>query len=190
MNTDEYYMKEAIAVGKEALANEEVPVGCVVIDEHGNIVAKGRNHTKEYQDGTQHAELLCIDQLLKQNINMKRCILYVTCEPCIMCAEALRQCGINKIIYGCSNPRFGGCGSILSIIPSVCYPFSHQHQHENENQNQNQNLNQNEIRHQFDETNAFCYHSFMEQEGLQLLQQFFALGNESAPEELRKKRKD
>ena len=174
MNTDEYYMKEAIKIGEEALQQSEVPVGCVIVNEKGEIVATGRNHTKEYQDGTQHAELICIDQMIQKQINMKRCILYVTCEPCIMCAEALKQCGINKIIYGCSNQRFGGCGSILSVIPSEQYPS---------------NEDKEKRKYTFEETESFCYHSLMEKEGLHLLQQFFALGNLSAPEELRKKRK-
>ena len=176
IQNDEYYMKEAIKIGQEALEQNEVPVGCVIVDEHGQIVATGRNHTKEFQDGTQHAELICIDQLLAKKINMKRCILYVTCEPCIMCAEALKQCGINKIIYGCSNQRFGGCGSILTVINSSLYPSSLDKSHSSPDR--------------FSESFSFCFHSFMEKEGLDLLQQFFSMTNSNAPPELRKQKKN
>ena len=169
---DKYYMKEALLLGEEALKQGEVPVGCIIINEKGEIIAKGRNHTKEYQDGTQHAELLCIDQLIEKGIDMTKCILYVTCEPCIMCAEALRQCKLTKIIYGCSNSRFGGCKSTFSLLPTEPYPFEESHK--------------SEI---ITMPEQFCYHSFMEKEGLDLLQRFFSMGNPSAPESNRKKRR-
>ncbi|EKE36958.1 hypothetical protein ENUP19_0265G0025 [Entamoeba nuttalli] len=164
MQDDKYYMNEALKMGQEALNIGEVPVGCVVINSKGEIVAKGRNHTKEFQDGTQHAEIVCINQLVEKHVHLSECILYVTCEPCIMCAEALKQCGITKIIYGCSNARFGGCGSVMTIIKSSLYKSNHE-------------IN-------------YCYHSLMELEGLELLKCFFSMENEKAPEPNKKRKKE
>ncbi|ELP83741.1 hypothetical protein EIN_469550 [Entamoeba invadens IP1] len=164
METDKKYMSLALEIGREALKALEVPVGCVIVTSDGKVVAQGRNRTKEFQDGTLHAEIVCIDQLVEHNINFQDCTLYVTCEPCIMCASALVECGITKIIYGCSNQRFGGCGSVMTVFNAQYYTE--------------------------DKPDHFCMKGFMEDEGLVLLKDFFSLENASAPEPCKKRKVD
>ena len=122
-NRDEKFMKEALILGEEALRNGEIPVGCVFVytDDNNNdvIIGKGTNRTNETRNGTSHAEIMALnDIMLSQGHDpsiIRRCDLYVTCEPCIMCAAALSKLGIKKVYFGCHNERFGGNGSILSV---------------------------------------------------------------------------
>nr|XP_034894519.1 tRNA-specific adenosine deaminase TAD2 isoform X3 [Populus alba] len=98
---------------------------CVIVED-GKVIASGRNRTTETRNATRHAEMEAIDVLLEQwqksglsvsevAENFSTCSLYVTCEPCIMCAAALSILGIKEVYYGCANDKFGGCGSILSL---------------------------------------------------------------------------
>uniref|UniRef100_T1JB44 CMP/dCMP-type deaminase domain-containing protein n=1 Tax=Strigamia maritima TaxID=126957 RepID=T1JB44_STRMM len=108
-------MEGALKSASESLALGEVPVGCIMVYKD-TIVASSSNRA------TRHSEIVCIDQLLcfcKENSLRHQAVcpeitVYVTCEPCIMCAAALRLMNIRNIKYGCSNERFGGCGSILN----------------------------------------------------------------------------
>ncbi|KAK2169118.1 hypothetical protein LSH36_12g15004 [Paralvinella palmiformis] len=118
----EFWMEQAMILAKDALNSGEVPVGCIfVYDEH--IVAKGRNQVNMKKNATRHAELVAIDMLMEwcqmKNVGfnhvIKRSILYVTVEPCIMCCGALRHLQLGLVVYGCSNDRFGGCGSVLNV---------------------------------------------------------------------------
>ena len=86
------------------------------------VISWGRNRTNEEKNGTKHAELVALEWLQKEigyeatvKLDWREMELYVTVEPCVMCAAALRLLGIGKIFYGCCNDRFGGCGSILNI---------------------------------------------------------------------------
>ncbi|PCH41550.1 cytidine deaminase-like protein [Wolfiporia cocos MD-104 SS10] len=126
------WMREAMNMAEEALAASEVPVGCVFVRD-GTIIAKARNRTNELRNATRHAELEAIDEILANKTLTPSIIpyalsdttLYVTVEPCIMCASALRQMGIKEVFYGCENDRFGGCGSVLgvnSILPHPKHP--------------------------------------------------------------------
>lgn len=119
------FMKFALEQAKLALDSLEVPVGCVIVED-GKTIALGRNRTNESRNATRHAEMEAIDVLLEQwqKIGLSKaevaakfsnCTLYVTCEPCIMCASALSILGIKEVYYGCANDKFGGCGSILSL---------------------------------------------------------------------------
>ncbi|GJJ07746.1 hypothetical protein Clacol_001951 [Clathrus columnatus] len=118
------WMRIAIQMAEEALAAKEVPVGCVFV-RNGVAIAKGRNRTNELKNATRHAELEAIDQIFadpeltpldrRAATMLSDTILYVTVEPCIMCASALRQVGIKEVYYGCGNERFGGCGSVLGV---------------------------------------------------------------------------
>ncbi|GAA0166260.1 deaminase [Lithospermum erythrorhizon] len=119
------FMELAFEQAKLALDNLEVPVGCV-LTEKGKVISNGRNRTTETRNATRHAEMEAIDALLDQwkknglsptevAVRFSNCSLYVTCEPCIMCASALSFLGIKEVYYGCSNDKFGGCGSILSL---------------------------------------------------------------------------
>ncbi|KAL2554124.1 Cytidine/deoxycytidylate deaminase family protein [Forsythia ovata] len=119
------FMNLAIEQARLALDSLEVPVGCVIVEDH-TVIASGRNRTTETRNATRHAEMEAIDMLLehwqkdglsREEVASKfsRCTLYVTCEPCIMCAAALSIIGIKEVYYGCANDKFGGCGSILSL---------------------------------------------------------------------------
>nr|GMD24194.1 tRNA-specific adenosine deaminase 2 [Ipomoea batatas] len=119
------FMKLALEQAKLALDSLEVPVGCVMVED-GEVIASGRNRTTETRNATRHAEMEAIDILLEQwkksglspsevSERFSKCVLYVTCEPCIMCAAALSFLGIKEAYYGCGNDKFGGCGSILSL---------------------------------------------------------------------------
>ncbi|RUS23047.1 hypothetical protein BC937DRAFT_93002 [Endogone sp. FLAS-F59071] len=115
---DAKYMLEALAIAQEAYNSGEVPVGCVFVLD-GEIVARGRNTPNETYNGTRHAEIEAIDQFYASDKyvtgDFRRCDLYVTVEPCVMCASALRQIRIRKVYFGCTNERFGGNGSVLDI---------------------------------------------------------------------------
>ena len=122
---------------EEAFTASEIPVGCVLVHE-GRIIAKGRNRTNEGRNATLHAEFDALRHLLPDRSHvvtpqltrpftpqegerkvwetpLEGVVLYVTVEPCIMCAAAMRQVGIEKVIYGCGNDRFGGTGGVQSI---------------------------------------------------------------------------
>ncbi|XP_037607092.1 tRNA-specific adenosine deaminase 2 isoform X1 [Sebastes umbrosus] len=118
----ERWMSSAFNMAKDALENGEVPVGCLMV--YGDeVVGKGRNEVNETKNATRHAEMVALDQLLdwcrRSNLDVsgvcKRTALYVTVEPCIMCAAALRLLNIPVVMYGCRNERFGGCGSVLDV---------------------------------------------------------------------------
>lgn len=114
-------------LAREALEVGEVPVGCVFVwkSENGKeeIVAQGRNRVNEKKNATRHAEMECFDQVyefcksreLSAGDVFSNITIHVTCEPCIMCARAIRMLRIPRVYYGCSNERFGGCGSVLSV---------------------------------------------------------------------------
>ncbi|CEP62082.1 tRNA(adenine34) deaminase LALA0_S04e07360g [Lachancea lanzarotensis] len=116
-----HYMRMATKLAKYALDHDETPVACIFVYTPTNqVVAYGMNDTNRSLTGIAHAEFMGIEQIqakfgaldtsVFQNI-----ILYVTVEPCIMCASALKQLGIQKVVFGCGNERFGGNGSILKI---------------------------------------------------------------------------
>lgn len=121
------WMQEALEVAESALKMKEVPVGCIILNQDDIIIGKGHNLTNLSMNPTRHAELIAIDESLNwcnsHNQNwidvFSKSTLYVTCEPCIMCASALKLMYINTWIYGCSNERFGGCGSVLQINGSL-----------------------------------------------------------------------
>ncbi|CAF0829994.1 unnamed protein product [Brachionus calyciflorus] len=120
------WMKEALNVGKKALDVKEVPVGCVIVYQDKEIIGRGHNLTNILKNPTRHAEFQAIDEAFewcrkneKNWLNVfEQAVLYVTCEPCIMCASALRRVNLVNCVYGCSNERFGGCGSVLNISTS------------------------------------------------------------------------
>ncbi|KAI0922056.1 hypothetical protein AcW1_004132 [Taiwanofungus camphoratus] len=123
------WMRAAMEMAEEALAASEVPVGCVFVRD-GRVIAKARNRTNELRNATRHAELEAIDEILANKTltpevtayPLSETTLYVTVEPCIMCASALRQMGIKEVFYGCDNDRFGGCGSVLGVNSGLKHP--------------------------------------------------------------------
>ena len=110
---DERWMRAALVEAEGALNRWEVPVGCVVVRD-GEAVATGSNRTNELRNGTRHAEFEAIDALLKRHggdpraVGFDRCDLYVTCEPCIMCAGALSVLGFGRCITGAATTSSGG----------------------------------------------------------------------------------
>lgn len=110
------YMREALKAAERALAQGETPVGCVLVLQ-GEVIACGMNDTNRSLNGTRHAEFVAISQFLKKHpqSDLTSTDLYVTVEPCIMCAAALRQYGIRAVYFGCNNERFGGTGSVMTV---------------------------------------------------------------------------
>ena len=110
------FMLEALAMAEKALNEGETPVGCVLVHD-GIVVGRGMNDTNRSLNGTRHAEYLALEELVSTHPSriLATTDLYVTVEPCIMCASALRQYRIRAVFYGCSNERFGGTGTVLSI---------------------------------------------------------------------------
>ena len=116
------WMEHAFMMARHALERQEVPVGCVVVC-NNEIIAKGCNEVNATLNATRHAEMVAIDQLevysrvkstpLKDLCGRSR--LFVTVEPCVMCAFALRMIGLCDVVFGCRNDRFGGCGSVLNV---------------------------------------------------------------------------
>ncbi len=109
-------MQEAFREAHKALDLGEVPVGAIFFHTQLQaIIARGCNSVNATKNATRHAELNCIDQALEQKVDLKNVVVYVNVEPCILCASALIQLKVNKVFYGCSNERFGGCGSVLAV---------------------------------------------------------------------------
>ncbi|EPS30850.1 tRNA-specific adenosine deaminase subunit tad2 [Penicillium oxalicum] len=110
------WMKAALEMGEKALEYGETPVGCVLVH-NDQIVGRGMNDTNRSMNGTRHAEFLAIAEFLKSfpKSALQLTDLYVTVEPCIMCASALRQYRIRSVYFGCANDRFGGTGGVLTI---------------------------------------------------------------------------
>lgn len=112
-------MRQAIACAKDAMSSQEVPVGAVIIQDN-KIIARAHNLTLTHHDPTAHAELIAI-RMASKKINNERllhCSLYVSLEPCAMCAGAIIQARIPLVVYGASDPKAGACGSVLQILPN------------------------------------------------------------------------
>ncbi|KAM0062022.1 putative tRNA(adenine(34)) deaminase [Helianthus debilis subsp. tardiflorus] len=132
----------------------------------GKVISCGRNRTNETRNATRHAEMEAIDVLLDQWKKLElskaevsemfsKCYLYVTCEPCIMCAGALSFLGIKEVYYGCANDKFGGCGSILSLHTMSCEEAGGK--------------------------SYKCTGGIMAEEAVSLFRNFYELGNPNAP---------
>ena len=125
--TQDAYMQQAFDQGEEALAVAEVPVGCVFVADDA-VIAVGRNYVNAEKNATRHAEMVAMDRIVAEHgvaratELLRRAELYVTCEPCIMCASALAQMGVPRIWFGCRNDRFGGCGTVLDSYGLSLHP--------------------------------------------------------------------
>ncbi len=119
----EAYMQEAIALAKQAAALDEVPIGALVVYE-GRIIARAHNLRETNRMATAHAELLAIEEAcrVRGGWRLHGCTLYVTLEPCAMCAGAAINARIDRIVYGAYDQRFGALGSLLTLTD---YPFNH-----------------------------------------------------------------
>ena len=124
-STDEKYMKEAIKQAKKAYAIGEVPIGCVIVRD-GKIISRGYNRRTIDKNTLAHAELAAIKKASKKldDWRLEGCTMYVTLEPCQMCAGALVQSRIDRVVVGCMNPKAGCAGSILNLLQMP--EFNHQ----------------------------------------------------------------
>ncbi|KAI9304278.1 cytidine deaminase-like protein, partial [Cunninghamella echinulata] len=114
---NEKFIREALVEAEEAYNNLEVPVGCVFVKDNCEIIARASNKPNKTSNATRHAEIEAIDDILKVYSKdvFSTTDLYVTVEPCVMCASALRQVGIRYVYFGCGNDKFGGNGSVFFI---------------------------------------------------------------------------
>ena len=115
--THEDYMRQALALAREAAAAGEVPVGCVIVDRAGQIIGRGRNRREERGDATAHAELEAI-RAACENVGswrLHRCTMYVTLEPCPMCAGATVNARVDRIVFGTEDEAMGACGTAVSV---------------------------------------------------------------------------
>lgn len=139
------YMKAALKQAQKAYQLGEVPIGCVIVHE-GKIIARGYNRRNTDKNTLAHAEITAINRASKKigDWRLEECTLYVTLEPCQMCAGAIVQARIPSVVMGCMNPKAGCAGSILNL------------------------LNMPEFNHQVDVTRGI-----LEEECSQMLKQFF-----------------
>lgn len=118
------YMRVALELAKRAAQFGEVPVGCVVVDENGEIIGKGRNRREETHDALAHAEVEAIQEacVARGNWNLSGCSLFVTLEPCPMCAGAIINSRIGTVVYGAKERSSGSCGSVINLFEE---PYGH-----------------------------------------------------------------
>lgn len=117
LHSDSYFMGEALRQAQRAYAAEEVPVGAVITHK-GRIIARAYNQVEQLKDATAHAEMLAITQAesVLGDWRLNECQLYVTKEPCPMCAGAIVHVRLARVIFGCGDPRGGGAGGLFNIL--------------------------------------------------------------------------
>jgi tRNA(adenine34) deaminase len=115
--TDELFMQQALQLAQQAALAGEVPVGAVVVKD-GVIIGRGGNAPIDSHDPTAHAEINAIRQAAQEigNYRLVGCTLYVTLEPCAMCAGAIQHARIARLVYGASDPKTGACGSVIDLM--------------------------------------------------------------------------
>lgn len=163
-------MQKAFEVARSALNVPETPVGCVYVY-HDKIIANGFNETNLTLNGTRHSEFVGYDKIRKKYKNFREIFketdLYVTVEPCIMCASLLRQMGIRAVYFGCANERFGGNGSVLHV---------------------NSDISPNCIKyHVIPERSYLAFPGILDREAIVLLREFYIKENKKSPKTIRKK---
>jgi tRNA(adenine34) deaminase len=118
MHDHEHYMKLAIKLAQEAGMNGDIPVGCVIVDAVGTVIGRGCNRREIEKSATAHAELEAIREACKTlgDWRLTDCSLYVTLEPCPMCAGAIIMSRIDKVFYGARDELTGSCGSVINLF--------------------------------------------------------------------------
>lgn len=121
---DEIYMREALSEAELAFDEEEVPIGAVIVDENNNIISRAHNRRENDKNAVLHAELSAIDSACKAlgGWRLHKCTLYVTLEPCPMCAGAILNSRIKRVVFAAKDPKAGCFGSVLNFNS---YPFNH-----------------------------------------------------------------
>ena len=118
------FMKEALKEAQKSYKKEEIPVGAIIVKD-GKIIAKGHNLKETKTDPTKHAEIIAIQKACKklQTWRLTGCTMYVTLEPCSMCAGSLIQSRLDKVVIGTMDEKTGACGSVLNLLSD--YKFNH-----------------------------------------------------------------
>jgi tRNA(adenine34) deaminase len=124
MQDHEHYMSVAVGLAREAAADGEAPVGCVVVGADGVVIGSGRNRREKLKRATAHAEIEAIDDACGAlgDWRLHGCSLYVTLEPCPMCAGAAIMSRISKVFYGARDDLTGSCGSVVNLFME---PYGH-----------------------------------------------------------------
>lgn len=124
MEQKEYFMKEALLEARKAYKKLEIPVGAIIVKD-GEIIARAHNVKEEKKDTTKHAEILAIQRASKKldTWRLNDCEMYVTLEPCPMCAGAIIQSRLKKVYIGTMDEKTGACGSVLNLLED--YKFNH-----------------------------------------------------------------
>lgn len=118
------FMKEALKEAQKSYKKEEIPVGAIIVKD-GKIIARGHNLKETKTDPTKHAEIITIQKACKklQTWRLTGCTMYVTLEPCSMCAGSLIQSRLDKVVIGTMDEKTGACGSVLNLLAD--YKFNH-----------------------------------------------------------------
>lgn len=116
------WMKQALALAQEAGVAGDVPVGAVIVDQQGQLLAEASNRKERDRDPTAHAEILALRTaaIRLQNWHLNGCTLYVTLEPCPMCAGAIAQARIQLLVYGADDPKTGAIRTVTNLPDSAC----------------------------------------------------------------------
>lgn len=124
-NIDEKFMKEALKQSKKAYAIDEVPIGCVIVQD-GKIIARGYNKRNTLKSTLCHAEMIAIQKASKKlhDWRLEGCTMYITLEPCPMCAGAIVQARLDRVVVGAMNKKAGCAGSVLNLLQEP--RFNHQ----------------------------------------------------------------
>jgi tRNA(adenine34) deaminase len=114
---DERFMRQALSEAGQAAEAGDVPVGCVVVRD-GRIIGRGFNQRELLQDPTAHAEIIALTAAAAEveSWRLERCALYVTLEPCAMCAGAIVHARIPRLVFAAADPKTGACGSLMNIV--------------------------------------------------------------------------
>jgi tRNA(adenine34) deaminase len=115
--SDEIFMREALGLASRAAEAGEVPVGAVVVKD-GAVVGRGYNRPLSAKDPTAHAEVMALRDAAEHigNYRLDECELYVTLEPCAMCAGAIMHARVSRVVYGAADPKSGACGSVVDLF--------------------------------------------------------------------------
>ena len=114
--TDDQYMREALKEAEQALTSKDRPIGAVIVSQ-GRVVARARHQVKLLRDPTAHATIIAITQAANalQSDQLPDAVVYVTQEPCAMCAGALLLSGASRVVFGAADPKRGACGSVVDL---------------------------------------------------------------------------
>ncbi len=114
---DEYFMAQALELAKQAQSAGEVPVGAVVVSA-GRIIGRGFNQPISSHDPTAHAEIVALRDAAQrlENYRLNGCELFVTLEPCAMCAGAIMHARLDRVVFGAADPKTGACGSVVNLF--------------------------------------------------------------------------